>query len=158
MNIRIARYRRQVGALASVLALVALAGCTSLPASDTEKQAVCARDVSIAEVSVMILAAPIDSTIHMEIDWAYVDGSDAGVSRRPNVIGPLEVGQTYVLPPGYNSWGFVDLGRCLDVVGSPGVRFQVTSFPVVDPGIILLYAASGGHVPSQANINTGHLP
>ena len=54
----------------AVVGLVTSIGCTSLPASSASRRSVCAGDVSITEVAVTIVSAPVDSTIHMEVTWA----------------------------------------------------------------------------------------
>jgi len=115
--------------------------------------------VSISKVEVTVLAAPPGSTIHMEVPGVFFDLSESGVQTFPAVPGPLVVGSTYTL--GENPVGFVDLGRCLDVVGSAGLVYQVTASYVTDPATWLLYALGGehpGHPIFGGSAWRGHLP
>lgn len=144
----------------ALLASVAVVGCATPGAAVSDRQQACAQDVSISKVEVTVLAAPAGSTIHMEIQGDFFDMSETGVQYFPNVPGPLVVGSTYNL--GENPLGFVDLGRCLDVVGSAGLVYQVTTSYVTDPATWLLYALGGehpGHPPfAGQRAWRGHLP
>jgi len=140
---------------AAILLMVGVSSCTTLPGSAASTQSVCAGGVSIGAVAVTIESVQPGASIHMQIDWHFADNSDAGTRVYPNVASPLVAGQTYSLPGG-DYGGLVDLGRCLDVVGT-GVTYRLTVVPVIDPRILLLYAANGGRVPFSPFI-LGHLP
>jgi len=127
----------------------------------SNRQQVCAQEVSITQADVTIVSAPTGANIHMEIPGVFFDLSDAGVQMFPPVPGGLVAGQTYTLPAGYNGYGYVDLGRCLDVVGSAGLVYKITAYPVVDLSVLLSYSLGGaypGHPPSAGRAWRGHLP